>query len=147
MGLLDSAIKSYKNLKSLHEQDPPVPNYVLSILNNNTKIIKVFFIKYSIQAGSISPADWRKRVDEELADDTEIKLMCLIECLKTETKKHANIFVKTMKNYKENLLQSGYDMVKPHLEILSKGLSQQKEKIEREVTFKSNANNTQQEIN
>lgn len=38
-------------------------------------------------------------------------------------------------------------MVKPHMEILTKGLSQQKDKIEREVTFKSNLNATQQEIN
>jgi ADP-ribosylglycohydrolase len=126
VALLDSAIKSYKNLKSLHEQDPPVPAYVLAILNNNTKIIKVFFIKYSIQAGSLAPADWRKKAEEEFGDDTEIKLMCLVECLKTETKKHSNIFVKTMKNFKETLLQSGYEMVKPHLEILSKGLTQQR---------------------
>ena len=70
--------------------------------------------------------------------------MSLIETLKTETKKHSNIFTKNMKNYKETLLQSGFEMVKPFLETLSKGLSQQKEKIEREVSFKSNMSATQQ---
>ena len=45
------------------------------------------------------------------------------------------------------MLQSGYEMVKPYLETLAKGLTQQKEKIEREVNFKSTMNGTQQEIN
>jgi hypothetical protein len=63
--LLDTAIKAYKNIKAIHEQDPPVPPYILTILNNNIKIIKVYYIKYSIQAGSLTPADWKKKAEEE----------------------------------------------------------------------------------
>lgn len=43
--------------------DQPVPAHVQSILNNNIKLIKVFYIKYNIQAGGLSPAEWRKKVD------------------------------------------------------------------------------------
>ena len=108
MTLLDAANKAYKSIKSIHEQDPPVPSYILTILNNNIKIIKVYHIKYCIQAGLLTPADWKKKAEEEFGDDTEIKLMSLIESLKTETKKHSNIFAKNFKNYKETLLQGGY---------------------------------------
>ncbi len=38
-------------------------------------------------------------------------------------------------------------MIKPQMELLSKALAQQKEKIEREVNFKSTLNATQQQIN
>lgn len=75
---MDSAGKMYKELKSIHELDPPVPNYIQTILSNNIKLIKVFFIKYSIQAGMLSPAEWKKKVDEEFGDDIEAKLMCLV---------------------------------------------------------------------
>ena len=126
VNILDAAIKSYKNIKVLHEQDPPVPGYVTAVLNNNIKLVKIFWVKYSIQAGSLIPADWRKKVDQEFGDDNEAKLTCLIETLKTQTKKHANIFTKNMKNFKENLLQSGYDMIKGHMQLLTKGLNQQK---------------------
>lgn len=63
MNILDAAIKSYKNIKALHDQDPPVPDYVNAVLNNNIKLVKIFWIKYNIQAGSLIPADWRKKVD------------------------------------------------------------------------------------
>jgi hypothetical protein len=36
--------------------DQPVPNYIQVILSNNLKLIKVFYIKYNIQAGGLSPA-------------------------------------------------------------------------------------------
>ena len=64
VALLDSAIKSYKNIKEIHEQDPPIPAYILKIINNNIKLIKVYHIKYSIQAGSLPPADWKKKAEE-----------------------------------------------------------------------------------
>ena len=51
------------------------------------------------------------------------------------------------KNYKEIILQSGYDMVKPFMEILSKGLKEKKDKVEREVEFKKTENITQELIN
>ena len=51
------------------------------------------------------------------------------------------------KNYKETILQSGYEMVKPFIEILWKGLKEKKEKIEREVEFKKTENITQELIN
>jgi hypothetical protein len=38
-------------------------------------------------------------------------------------------------------------MIRPQMEVLAKGLAQQKEKIEREVNFKSTLNTTQQQIN
>jgi hypothetical protein len=57
-------LKQYKDLKAIHELDQPVPTYIQTILSNNLKMIKVFFIKYSIQAGGLSPAEWRKKVDE-----------------------------------------------------------------------------------
>ena len=44
--------------------DPPVPPHVESILNNNVRILKIMFIKYSIQSGALNPSDWRKKVDE-----------------------------------------------------------------------------------
>ena len=47
-----------------------MPAYVLNILNNNSKLIKVFLIKYTIQAGTLSAADWKKKVEEEFTDDT-----------------------------------------------------------------------------
>ena len=43
VSLLDNAIKSYKNIKAIHEQDPPVPAYIAKVLDNNIKIIKVAF--------------------------------------------------------------------------------------------------------
>ena len=60
---MDAAIKSYKNIKALHEQDPPVPGYLAAVLNKNIKLVKIFWIKYSIQSGSLIPVDWRKKVD------------------------------------------------------------------------------------
>lgn len=129
VSVLENALKQYKDLKAIHELDQPVPNYIQAILSNNLKLIKVFHIKYSIQAGGLSPAEWRKKVDEEFGDDIEIKLFCLIESLRTETKKHSNVFTKNLKSYKESLLTNGYEMVRPQIEILTKGLNQQKEKI------------------
>ena len=53
-----------------------------------------------------------------------------------------------MKSYKESLLTNGYEMIKVHIETLSKGLTQQKDKIEREVNFKTGTlNATQVQIN
>jgi tetratricopeptide (TPR) repeat protein len=147
VALLDSAAKSYKALRAIHEQDPPVPSHILTILSNNLKLLKVFHIKYSIQAGSLLPVDWKKKAEEEFGDDTDIKLLSLIEALRTETKKHNNIFTKNLKNYKETLLQSGFEMVRPFLETLAKGLSQQRDRIEREVNFRTLSNSTQQDIN
>ena len=37
VALLEAAIKAYRNIKAVHEQDPPVPSYILTILNNNLK--------------------------------------------------------------------------------------------------------------
>ena len=76
--LLDNAIKSYKALKALHEQDSPVPAYILTIIQNNTKIVKIYYIKFLIQAGTILPNEWKKKVDDEFQEDNEAKLACLI---------------------------------------------------------------------
>ncbi len=43
--------------------DPPLPLHVETILNNNIKILKIMWIKYSVQVGSINANDWRKKVD------------------------------------------------------------------------------------
>jgi hypothetical protein len=56
-------LKQYKDLKAIHDLDQPVPAYIQAILLNNLKMIKVFLIKYNIQAGGLSPAEWRKKVD------------------------------------------------------------------------------------
>jgi hypothetical protein len=56
-------LKQYKDLKAIHDLDQPVPAYIQTILLNNLKMIKVFLIKYNIQAGGLSPAEWRKKVD------------------------------------------------------------------------------------
>jgi hypothetical protein len=45
------------------------------------------------------------------------------------------------------LVQNGYDFIKPDLEIINKGLTQQKLKIENEVTFRNTMNATQEMIN
>jgi len=47
-----------------------VPHYIQAILSNNLKIIKIFYLKHSMQAGMLSPTEWKKRADEEFADDT-----------------------------------------------------------------------------
>lgn len=63
VALLENGLKQYKDLKAIHELDQPVPHYVQTILLNNTKLLKAYLIKYNIQAGGISPAEWRKKVD------------------------------------------------------------------------------------
>ena len=62
--LLDLGIKKYKELKALHEMDPPVPPHVEAIIKNNLNILKVMHIKYSVQGNSLNANDWRKKVDE-----------------------------------------------------------------------------------
>ena len=64
------------------------------------KIVRIFQIKYAIQAGSLSVSEWKKRVDDEFGDDLRSKLTCLVETLKTETSKHHNVFTKNLKSYK-----------------------------------------------
>lgn len=105
-------------------------------------------IKYSIQSGVINVNEWRKKVDEEFGEDTSFKVLCLIECLRTETRKQSNIFIKhfpspLVKNFKEVLIQIGFDLVKPHIEIINRYLNEQKSKIERELTFKNSQELTQ----
>ena len=140
---MESGIKKINELKALHEQDPPVPLYVETILNNNLNILKIMNIKYSIQGGAVSSNDWKKKVDEEFGTDIKTKLMCLVECLRTETRRKSNIFNKGnysgSKTFKENLLQAGFDMIKPSMDVLSKALNQQKDRIQKEVDFRSNA--------
>ena len=63
VSVLENSLKQYKDLKAIHDLDPPVPAYIQTILSNNLKMIKVFLIKYNIQAGGLSPAEWRKKVD------------------------------------------------------------------------------------
>jgi hypothetical protein len=43
--------------------DPPLPMHVDTILTNNIRILKIMWLKYSVQAGAINPNDWRKKVD------------------------------------------------------------------------------------
>jgi len=65
ISLLDTAIAKYKELKAIHEIDQPVPQHISAILEDNIKILKIMLIKYCMQGGVISPADWKKKVDEE----------------------------------------------------------------------------------
>ena len=68
----------YKELKDIHEMDPPIPKHVEEILVNNQRILKMLHLKYSIQSGVINPNDWKKKVDEEFGDNFIFKLMSLI---------------------------------------------------------------------
>lgn len=43
--------------------DPPLPPHVETILTNDIRILRIMWIKYSIQGGTISSNDWRKKVD------------------------------------------------------------------------------------
>ena len=61
--MLESALAKYKELRDIHEMDPPVPKHVETILVNNTRMLKILQIKYSIQSGAINSNDWRKKVD------------------------------------------------------------------------------------
>lgn len=63
VAVLENALKQYKDLKAIHELDQPVPSHIQAVLSNNLKLIKAFHIKYSIQSGGLSPAEWRKKVD------------------------------------------------------------------------------------
>ena len=58
--------------------DPPLPLHVDTILTNNIRILKIMWLKYSVQAGNINPNDWRKKADEEFGDDMNLKLLSLI---------------------------------------------------------------------
>lgn len=58
--------------------DPPLPPHVETILVNNIRILKIMWIKYSVQMGAINPNDWKKKADEEFADDTNLKLLSLV---------------------------------------------------------------------
>ena len=107
-----------------------------TIFNDNVRILKIMQLKYSIQNGNIPSSEWRKRVDKEFADDMSLKLLSLSECLKTETRKQANIFQKNShstisKNFKETLLQSGFDLVKPYADVLGKVLREKKAQMKR----------------
>lgn len=64
IALLDSATSKYKELKAIHEMDPPIPPHVETILTSNLRILRIMWIKYSIQIGAINANDWRKKVDE-----------------------------------------------------------------------------------
>ena len=91
-------------------------------------MLKILQIKYLIQSGTLNSNDWKKKVDEEFGDNVILKLMSLVECLRTETRKQSNIFQKSphtninSKSFKENLVQIGFDMAKPHIDILGKAL-------------------------
>ena len=107
--------------------DPPIPPHIDTIIKNNINILKVMFIKYSIQGSSLNPNDWRKKVDEEFGENINLKLLSLIECLKTETRKQSNIFEKSpyssiSRTFKETLIQAGFDLVKPSMDVLLKSL-------------------------
>ena len=153
IALLDSALAKYKELREIHEMDPPVPKHVHTILTNNHTMLKILHIKYSLQTGVLNSNDWKKKVDEEFQDNHILKLMSLVECLRTDTRKQCNIFQKSphtalnTKMFKENLVQVGYDMNKAYVDTLGKALNEQKAKIEREVEFKSSMNLTQELIN
>ena len=126
----------YKSLKATYDIDSPVPDFVETIFNDNVRILKIMQLKYSIQNGNIPSSEWRKRVDKEFADDMSLKLLSLSECLKTETRKQANIFQKNShstisKNFKETLLQSGFDLVKPYADVLGKVLREKKAQMKR----------------
>ncbi len=99
----------------MHETDPPVPLHVQRILSQNLTILKIALVKYSVQGGLIPVSEWKKKADETFPNDNANKIICLIESLKTESSKKANILVKPEKSYKETVLQLGYEMVKPHL--------------------------------
>jgi hypothetical protein len=121
--LLDGAIKKYEELRKVYELDPPVEKYVNDILDNNLFVLKTIVIKFSIHSNVINPSDWKKKTEEEFKDGSmEKKLICLLECLRTDTRKNSNIFMKSQKNFKDILVQQGYDLIKPHLDILSRGL-------------------------
>jgi hypothetical protein len=62
--LLETAVNNYKELRTIHLMDPPVPEHIEAIITTNTQILKAMLIKYMVQGGALSPTDWRKRADE-----------------------------------------------------------------------------------
>ncbi len=85
----------------MYELDPPVEKYVHDILDNNLFVLKTMVIKFSIHSNALNPSDWKKKTEEEFKDGSmEKKLICLLECLRTETRKNSNIFLKSQKNFK-----------------------------------------------
>lgn len=63
--ILQTAIEKISELSAVHEADPPVPEHVSRIIQNNLRLVKIMLIKYRVQSGAIPAADWRKKVDEE----------------------------------------------------------------------------------
>jgi hypothetical protein len=76
--ILSIAVDKLNELMSIHDADPPVPEYISKIIQNDLRLIKIMLIKYRVQGEAIPFTEWKKKVDEEFGLNNEAKLCCLI---------------------------------------------------------------------
>ena len=68
-------------LKQIEEQDPPVPDGTKEVLVEALRTLRTQELKYQLQAGTLSPDAWKKKIEETFSQNKYHRSLALIECL------------------------------------------------------------------
>ena len=144
---IEVAITKVQKLKEDEYSDPPVPEHVAKIIENNMRILKVMDIKYKLNNGVFGDPSkvgdpWKKKIDEYFKDDINGRNMAIIESLNPHYKKHNNLITKEGSNvdkgyaWKEQVIQFAYDMLKNDIDLVARAMEQMNEKISMTLRIK-----------
>ena len=63
-GFITQGINKLSDLKSIEEQERPLPDYMQDIFNENFKHLRIFEFKYGILSGNLNFESWKKKLEE-----------------------------------------------------------------------------------
>ena len=63
-GFINQGINKLTDLKSIEEQQRPLPDYMQDIFNENFKYLRFFELKYGILSGNLNFESWKKKLED-----------------------------------------------------------------------------------
>ena len=160
---ITQGINRLNELKAIEEQAKPLPDYMQDIFIENFKYLKYAEFKYGILSGALNLDSWKKKLEETFnvqnndpnkTNQNEVlnRNVCAINTMSNLSYYHSIVNHDGLKfDWKSNLVQYVYNLLKPDIENIKKGIleriDRKKRDIELDNKIKQNEKNYEDILN
>ena len=153
-GFITQGISKLSDLKSIEEQQRPLPDYMQDIFDENFRQLRIFEFKYGILSGNLNFESWKKKLEETFeindknpnpnpnpkADNIILnRNICAINSISNLSIYNSIVNHEGVKyDWKPNMINYVYNtLMKPDIDIIKRGIIEFIDKKKRDIELNS----------
>ena len=110
----------------IEEQDSPVIDATQNVINEALRLLNTLDIKYQLQFGTITPDQWKKKIEDTFEKDKYYRSLRIVESFTTNEPSHSILIEQKVEQvpWKRDALNSTMQIINPDIETVKEALIQ-----------------------